>query len=57
MLIHCIECSKKISSEAEFCPQYGYKNQEFLIDGKLNPNYKLPELNLAFLKPERTGKG
>jgi len=39
MLINCAECSKKISSQAEVCPQCGYKNQEFLIDGKVNPNY------------------
>jgi len=52
MLINCAECSKKISSQAEVCPECGYKNQEFLIDGKINPNYKLPELNSVFLNPE-----
>ena len=52
MLLNCIECNRKISSTAKVCPQCGYKNQEFLIDGKVNPNYKLPELNSAFLNPE-----
>ena len=45
MLINCAECAKKISSQAEVCPQCGWKHQEFIIDGKLNPNWKLPELD------------
>ena len=51
MLLNCIECNRKISSTAKVCPKCGDEHQDFLIDGKVYPNYKSPELNSAFLNP------
>jgi len=46
-LINCIECNKKISSSAQVCPKCGYKHEDFLIDGKVNPKWRVSDYGQA----------